>query len=884
MKALLHKLLLLVQLGLFTGGLMANDYFYAYYTKVRHSSTDYVSKYADLIVVVGKGKQLEFTRRTQYLPKWVTPEGEYMVDDFFPDRDPDFRFYYNYVRLLESSSEKIVVHWRYIPNLKAIDEANARLDPTFKGGFTGVVHETFTIFPSGRVEREIKDAHESNYYSWVDEDFADRQKLELTNIGVIHHEVEWGDKSSLSSPTSEKSLFKSRKGMEKPVLLWQFDEGGGAFSEETGEEILELLEEDLVEKTIESEKGGLSQVLGHGKVYKKGVSGTSLAFDGYYTGVVMNQRANILGTTYFEEASIPVFEKAISAEAWLALDAFPYNEAPVLHQSQNFGEKGYYLGIDAYGHLFFRVNGNTVKTASPIQLYQWTHVVGTLGEGQLRLFVNGKELASTPYNTSLGKQESNLFIGLNSDKSRCTDFVRSNQQNLPFLFGIQGLLDEVALYKHSLSAKEVLHHYEAFAPKDPISPLQKAVLPGEVGVAEHFGATYKNLKHHELWDKMWRLHDQTNIVVKFDDRPTSIIYWHGTNFAANYVTDNNRWMADQSSEIFTAYGCSEHMGDKQTRHSYARIIENNPARVVVHWRYPCVDVGYLCTHRRNWTDEFHTIYPDGSAIRQVKFNKNNPPGFQDIQFFTNPGEDPLDVVNLNAAMVANTKGETAELVWEMPNLNPPIELEDATIEWLNTKSDWKVFAIFKNPGISTWGNNEQSKHTQDPFAGPWNHWPVSILPSDGRYAVANDRVTHFALMANDYAADDGVVHYGFTKQPIASLVPKARFWQNAPEVKGLEGIETVEFDMRQKAYHMKIHSSQKLRFQVEASTESPLVNPAFVLSTCESDPQIIRVNGKQVARGKDLRIGMARDIEGKAQRIIWIRCLEEKPIEVEFIF
>ena len=62
--------------------LCAQQDFYAYHTKRVHSATDYFGKYADLIVVLGKGRQLEFTRHTRYLPRWVTPEGSYLLDDF----------------------------------------------------------------------------------------------------------------------------------------------------------------------------------------------------------------------------------------------------------------------------------------------------------------------------------------------------------------------------------------------------------------------------------------------------------------------------------------------------------------------------------------------------------------------------------------------------------------------------------------------------------------------------------------------------------------------------------------------------------------------------------------------------------------------------------
>ncbi|MCD6376490.1 MAG: hypothetical protein J7L94_13240, partial [Caldisericaceae bacterium] len=98
----------------------AQNNFYAYYTKVRHSATDYMGKYADIIVVLGKGKQLEFTRQTGYLPRWRTPKVVQTIDDLFPGRDPDYEFKYNYVRLLKNGPDKIVVHWRYFKDIKTL--------------------------------------------------------------------------------------------------------------------------------------------------------------------------------------------------------------------------------------------------------------------------------------------------------------------------------------------------------------------------------------------------------------------------------------------------------------------------------------------------------------------------------------------------------------------------------------------------------------------------------------------------------------------------------------------------------------------------------------------------------------------------------------------
>ncbi len=842
------------------------DSFYAYYTKVPHSSTDYFGKYADLIVVLGQGRQLEFTRRTQYLPRWVTPQGSFMLDDFHPERDMDYNLEYNYVRLLEETPEKIVVHWRYMPDLQSIRQANADLDPTFMGGLTGVVHEIFTIYPDGKIDREVKDARGSRYETWIRQDFGDRQTIRLTDTGIEFGKVRWGNRSDELAPPVASNPVINPEGLSKPILAWTFDEGGDGFPVEVEDDE----ESEVAYSAFESVTKSFTPIAGHMRVYKKGVSGTSLGFDGYYTGISFRDE-------------IPQPENALTLEAWVALDVYPFNEAPIIHKSKKFGESGLYLGVDAYGKLLLRVNGEVVKSSRTLPLYEWKHVSASIDNGRATLYLDGAAVGSVWFDGNIAVKDVPLTIGLNTEKERCTDYVRGFDQNIPFLYGIQGMLDEVKVYNEALPETQIKKLYDTFLPKDRTSPLKKAVLPGEAGIAERFGAHYQNLEFHALWDKMWRLPNQADIVVKFDDSPVSVVYWHGTNFAANWVVDNNRWMADQSSEIFTQHGCSEHMSDKQDRHCYARIIENNDARVVVHWRYPCVDVGYVCVNRMNYTDEYHTIYPDETAIRKVVYNNSTTraPGFQDIQYFTNPGETALDVIGLNAVTVANTKGETYELIWKKPNLNPRSKLKDATIQYMNSKSEWKVYAIYPEPGIGTWGKFEQSRYTDDPFAGPWNHWPVSLVPSDGRFAVAHDRVTHFALGAGD-GGEEAIVFYGFTDKKIGTLISPAKYWKNPPTVSGTRGGTSQGFRKDEKAFLFEYDGNGMLNFTIDASSSSPVVNPAFVIQNCGSDNVTVKVGGKFISRGKDLRIGNEYDTEGKPKTIVWLRYEIEKPVQVEF--
>jgi hypothetical protein len=858
-KFYLAVILLAVLLFFMINLTYANENFYAYHTKVQHSATDYFGKFADIIVVLGEDKQLEFTRRTENQPLWRTKSGTYLIDDLYPGRDRDYEFFYNYVRLIETSPQKIVVHWRYFPDIQTLERANREKNPLEPHGFLGGVHELFTIYPDGKVERAVKDAQGSTIEDWKNPNLAIKQTITLKDDGIDFGKVNWGRGQREYDEEEEEEKFVKKwpvieaDNLPKPAKKWSlnkaFGESAAYTDDSAGEE--------------ESEIEGLSVT------YKKGVSGSALVFDGYYTAITQYRN--------------PEINDQLSIDAWLALDVYPYNDAPVVHQSQKTGEKGYYFGIDPYGYPFMRLNGSEVKSKEKLPLYKWQHLAVTVGNGKINLYQNGKSTASGAFSGKIDLPDVYSKIGLNTEKLRCTDYVRDFPQNLPFILGIQGVMDEVNIYDKTLSPGEIAKIYQTYRPDDLSSPVAIGVLPGEIGTASKFGAYYKTLPFQETWDNMWRLSDYADVVVKFDHIPTSVVYWHGSNYAANWITDANQWMSDQSSEIWGPHGCSEHMADKQLRNSYVRIIENTSARVVVHWRYPCVDVGYVCTDKLNWSDEYHTIYPDGTGIRKVVWNKGyDTPGFQDIQFFTNPGETALDVVDLQAMTVANINGDVEELMWAKPNVVPKITIKDATIELLNSKSKYKIFVIFQGGNITPWGSVEQSKYTDDPFAGPWNHWPMHFVPSDGRFAVDHDRVTHFALGANDYAPQFGsLVHYGYTDQSIRTAIPYARFWQNPPQVNDVSGGKSYDFNKDEKAYIFKMEG-EKLSFTIDADKNSPLVNPAFVIRHWEKmAPAKVVVDGKEVRAGKTLRQGDTRCAEGQLVKVIWLEMASEKPIKVE---
>ncbi len=316
------------------------------------------------------------------------------------------------------------------------------------------------------------------------------------------------------------------------------------------------------------------------------------------------------------------------------------------------------------------------------------------------------------------------------------------------------------------------------------------------------------------------------------------------------------------------------MSDKRARFGRVRLIENTDARVVVHWRYPCIDIGYLFVSPDAWADEYYTIYPDGVGIRHVA---RAPSGWHFTMFLTQAGTTCLDNVGLTALSLANLDGESADLTWEPPNLAPDNPIKDACIKVLNFKSDWKVFFIYREGAeIKQWGDYEQSKHTPDPFGGPWNHWPVGLNPSDGRYAVSDDRVTHAGI---GYARRVGnFIMYGFTDKSATSLIPLAKTWNHPPTLTNLEGCESRGYRQTERAYILASKASS-MSFTLNGSEETPVYNPCFAIEnwTSENKSQLV-VNGIEMESGKSFRQGITRDADGTMTLVVWVELESVSPV------
>jgi hypothetical protein len=652
-------------------------------------------------------------------------------------------------------------------------------------------------------------------------------------------------------------------------------------------------------------------------VWKKGISGTALAFDGYHTKVSSK-------TIQFPEFGE---DGGFSVESWVAPGAFSIcSWTAIAHQSEweadirenifqmrNWGEmqlgeilkKGFFLGIDEYGRpVVILVTDSEIvhiTAPDPIPLYEWSHVAFTyVDEGMLYLYVNGKLVDFNNFSGHLLPSARKFIIGMNDESiGYVSQHVVRTYSTFPSQLGFEGFIDEVKVYSEPLWHEMMNESYHSSLPEDLSADMQPRTLPGATGPSDKFGAKYVKLSYHDLWDNMWREPDHPDIVVKFDLMPTSVVFWRGSR-SPGWVTETNKWISDQSSELTDwhwdrynvgAQSCCEHMSDYQARHSHVRIIENTDARVVVHWRYASVDVLYkhpnTCRNVEDWgvwTDEYLTIYPDGVGVRTVDVHgdmdfygdaEGEAIGFHDTQFLSEAGSLPEDNINPQSLTIVSHKDKITELDWSQTH---PDGVFDAQAIWINLKSEYKVFEIFPpETEIYVWAGNEKTGYSK---YSAWNHYPVTQAPCDGRFCVAPDRLSHSALGAAGNLTETGnILLYGFTNQVAESLVPLARSWNNAPEIAKTKGIESSEYQKTERAYHI-VANNNLISFVLNASEKSPVVNPCFVITGWDKEA-VVLINNEPVNVKDNIRQGLIRNTEGQLQLVIWLQLEINKKIEMQ---
>jgi hypothetical protein len=656
-----------------------------------------------------------------------------------------------------------------------------------------------------------------------------------------------------------------------PVALWKMEE-----AEEGG--------------TVDS-AGGIEDAATGRLPRIDGVVAGALLFDGF--------------TSEIERASqnAPRLHGDFSVSCWAALGAYPWNWCPIITQRDG-RQSGFAVEVGPRGQVRLGVATSDgwrqcMTEEWQLSLRKWYNITAVCASGkELTVYIDGEQVATQPIaGAAKHAGDVDVTIGATVEPAKPSNIHREFG-TLPTHFSFDGILDELAVYDRGLSAQEIGKSYEASKPSDPPA-LEPRKLPSGPQGAGRFGAYYCRLKFYDGWDALWRVGDDPDVVVRFDQSPVRVVFWRGSRYSAAWVSENNLWMADQSVEAWNKTGgCFEHMQDRLCRYSHVRIIESNDARAVVHWRYAPVSAHNQLwredpkTGRACWVDEVYTIYPDAMGVRHVAWQEGTlrgPRQFQESLPFTGPGQVQGDVVHPDWCTIANLRGETAKLRFVKNPSGEPIDAPDElTIQQYNFRSQYKPFIVFEPGNRMKYLKNRNIAALSRP--GSCNHWPVGQARCDGRTSQASDRPTHFL----GFPISDPPVHtkdgrswwnglYGMTDLKFEDLVSVARGWSTPPEViVAGDSFESKGFDRRDRSFHLQRvggAADDALQFEVRATEDSPLFNLPIVVENWGDLGASVALNGKSIAESPNCRIGHRHHIES-ADLIVWLKLSSTEPIAV----
>jgi Concanavalin A-like lectin/glucanases superfamily len=665
----------------------------------------------------------------------------------------------------------------------------------------------------------------------------------------------------------------ARTQQRAPVAEWSFNESSGP-------------------RTRESITGTDDTIVGLFK-YVPGVSGNGLRFDGDTTVIVRDHK------------SAPKVGSQVTVEAWVAVNTYPWNWVPIVEQHRE-EQAGYSFGIDSFGHFGLKVavGGQWWTLLSKLQLplKKWSHIAGSYDPAKgLTIYLDGKSAGEMSLEGDLiPADREDLVIGRVQEPILPAQWIHPK---IPVRYSFDGILDELRIYDRSVPAEEIAReNANVHAPSGEVLPWP--VLPSGPSGPGPFGAFYTTLKYDDLWDEPRRVAPDSDVVVRFDQSPIRMVFWQGTNYGGDWVSENNKWYTDEFVETGGKVDCPggedcEPMSDKQNRYSHVRILENTDARAVVHWRYGlCEVVNYSCanpdpiTGWTDWADEYFTIYPDGIAVRkQVLWTSNfqHWHEFQETIVINGPGQRPEDNIQPDALTTANMKGETATYSWKN---GPPAKnldkIKNPNIQVVNLKANWKPFQIVSPV------NSSMKAYTGEPTYSMfewWNHWPVAQVRSSGISAVAPDRPSSSSLShiywdpyAQTVDSMTKILLHGMTTKSAAELLPLARSWLSPPVVDLTStGFASSGYDPAQRAFVFERKSdsaSSTLQFVLRASSESPLMDPAFMVKNWGRSGVTLAIDGKLVPRGTRFRYGLVPHLEG-TDLIAWVEMESDKPVRVE---
>ena len=397
-----------------------------------------------------------------------------------------------------------------------------------------------------------------------------------------------------------------------------------------------------------------------------------------------------------------------------------------------------------------------------------------------------------------------------------------------------------------------------------------------------------------------RPHKQGEVVVTFDTMPTRVSFdlpGHIKLITENGIPYTNGATETYiTSEGFHEGASYESWNDTNNKYSRMWIESQNDARIVVRHRCALIKGDKICHQDKrkvapygpgNWTDEWYIFHPDGTHTRRVTIwnavaresGRHGTKYVYELEgmylWWGAPCRGKMARDHLEDGMITLIKMDGSH---KTINMRPyPLkqkeyrkmvrvygEFANANIHVINTKSRYRPWRMGRL-GRGLWMTPYMPVHKLVQLVPCF---PPGTTRASG-YSVAGLGQMNwedFWKLTDDSMSEIWLNGFTTSREPAKELAALARSWQNAPkmELTGGDGAVARGYSIGDRAYLIDATEpdrSRELHMAVSASTESPVINPAFLINNWSTKNAKLSVDGTAVPRGRSFRMGLYRTLD-----------------------
>jgi len=134
--------------------------------------------------------------------------------------------------------------------------------------------------------------------------------------------------------------------------------------------------------------------------------------------------------------------------------------------------------------------------------------------------------------------------------------------------------------------------------------------------SDDFYAYYTKVDSGGKFEKYSRTSEFADIVVNVGRAEGKLVFWRGSSYLPYWQTEKGKWFLKE--EISRSGDGPKQRPDNTNIYSQVEIVESNPARIIIRWRYVTEFDDSYDIFPADWAVEYFTVYPDGTLLRSIR--------------------------------------------------------------------------------------------------------------------------------------------------------------------------------------------------------------------------------------------------------------------------